>query len=679
MGTVGLSFGSPTSGTGINVSSTVAAIVSNLQNVETPWKTQLTSLEGQDTAISSLGTLLSTVSNDVSQLTDATGILAQKTGSSSDTSVLQLTSASAAASAGTHTVIVNSLARTSSGYLTPVTNAADKLSGSITLQAGSGTAHTITLDSSNNTLAGLASAINSSGAGITASVLTDANGSRLSLVSGTSGAGGNITVSANSIVDATTGSGTLAYSPTVTGQNASLTVDGVSLSSASNTVTNLIPGLTFQLLSTSPTTNGSPEPVQVAIANDNASVESTVNQFVSDYNSLLSAIHTQQGNTSSGTPEPLFGSPTLSLLQQQLITALNAPNPNGYLTSVTDADHPSLSGSITIQVGSGTAQTVTLNASQTSVSDLADAINAAQIGVTAGICKVNGQSTLTLLSQTPGSSGALTVTSNIQSSSATQLTSATSTSSGSQNSSASFRSVPGSSDVLTGSVSIQVGSGSAQTVNMSDVQTAQGGATLADLEQYIHSKSATLGVNASIEANSDGLQSLQLTSLTAGSSGDLTVNQTLADTTSPTTSALGYTTSSDINNLAALGIGTTATGGLSLDVSTLDSVLNSDFSGVTGFFQNLASWGQGLSTTLDQAGSSSKTGLLALASNANSTIESQLNARISSEESRISAQQSSLTAQLNQANEILQHLPSQLNGIDELYAAISGYKGSSNG
>ena len=41
MGTVGLSFGSPTSGAGFNVSTTVASIVANLQNVETPWKTQL--------------------------------------------------------------------------------------------------------------------------------------------------------------------------------------------------------------------------------------------------------------------------------------------------------------------------------------------------------------------------------------------------------------------------------------------------------------------------------------------------------------------------------------------------------------------------------------------------------------------------------------------------------------
>jgi flagellar hook-associated protein 2 len=195
MGTVGLSFGSPTSGTGFDVSSTVAEIVSNLQNVEKPWKTQLTTLESQDTAISSLGTLFSSLSNDMSSLTDFQGILAEKTGSSSNTGVLELTSASSSAVAGTHTVTVKNLAQTSSGYLTEISKASDTLSGSITLKVGtSGTAQTIDVSSlTTKTLAGLAAAINSSGVGINASVLTDSSGSRLSLVSETSGAGGDIT------------------------------------------------------------------------------------------------------------------------------------------------------------------------------------------------------------------------------------------------------------------------------------------------------------------------------------------------------------------------------------------------------------------------------------------------------------------------------------------------------
>jgi len=79
MGTVGLSFGSPTSGSGFDVSATVSSIVANLQNVETPWQNQLKTLESQDTAISSLGTLFSKLSNDMSSLTDLEGIMAEKT------------------------------------------------------------------------------------------------------------------------------------------------------------------------------------------------------------------------------------------------------------------------------------------------------------------------------------------------------------------------------------------------------------------------------------------------------------------------------------------------------------------------------------------------------------------------------------------------------------------------
>jgi flagellar hook-associated protein 2 len=114
---VGISFGSPTSGDGFNVSATVSEIVANLQNVETPWKTQLATLESQDTVISSLGTLLSTLSTDMTSLTEAKGALSMKEGSSSDSSVLELTAASTSAVAGTHTVLVSALAATSSGRL----------------------------------------------------------------------------------------------------------------------------------------------------------------------------------------------------------------------------------------------------------------------------------------------------------------------------------------------------------------------------------------------------------------------------------------------------------------------------------------------------------------------------------------------------------------------------------
>jgi flagellar hook-associated protein 2 len=798
MGTVGLSFGSPTSGQGFDVSSTVASIVANLQNVETPWKTQSTQLESQDTAISSLGTLFSNLSNDISSLTDLTGIMAEKEGSSSNQNVLQLTAATSSALAGTHAVTVSNLAATSSGYLAATSNVSDTLSGSITLQVGSGTAHSISVPTGNenNNLAGLAAAINASSVGISASVLTDASGSRLSLVSGTSGTQGNITVGANSIVDtsaalnysASTGSSTsgalsaianagdtlagtlsiqvgsgtaqtvvigaapsspaantiytgsgastlsalasaitsanigvtasvvtngdgssslsldsgssgalavtssildtsdsLGYTSAVTGVDANLNVDGVNLTSASNTVANLIPGLTMQLLAPSPTeSDNSLQPVQVVIGNDNTDIESTVNQFVSDYNALISAVNTQTGLDASGKAEPLFGSPTLSLLQQQLLSGLNMENPNGSLDPISTATNTTLSGSMTVTLGSGAPQRIVIGAGtndpatntyytgsasgDNTLSGVAGAINAANLGFTASVETANGQSTLSLLSQTAGQSGALGVTSNIVASSNTPLT-YTDNNTDSTDASGSLVSVANSSDTLSGSVSIQVGSGTAQTVTLDSSDN-----TLSGLVNAINS--ANLGVSASLANNN---ASISLVSETAGSAGALAVTSSLYDTTAQTSTTLNYTNSSDIDSLTGLGVSVNNDGSISLDVASLDSALNSDYSGVVGFFQSANSWGQTFSNILTNAGTSSPAGVLALASSANSNVESTLNADIAKENSLISAQQTSLTAELNSANEIMQQLPSELDGVNELYSAITGYNQNSGG
>jgi hypothetical protein len=256
MGTVGLAFGSPTSGAGFDVTSTVNQIVTNMQAVETPWKNQLTSLQSQDTALTSIGTDLSSLATAMQSLTDFEGVLSEKQGSSSDTSVLSLTSAATSAVAGSHTVIVQSLATTSSYVSSTISSATDSLSGSLTING-----KTITIDSSNNTLSSLASAINSGSYGVTANVITDSSGSRLSLVSQISGSAGTISI-ASSVEDTNTSSA-LSFSQTQSGADAQLNVDGVSVTSASNTVTNAIQGVTFQLLSANPS-----ESVQVEITNN---------------------------------------------------------------------------------------------------------------------------------------------------------------------------------------------------------------------------------------------------------------------------------------------------------------------------------------------------------------------------------------------------------------------------
>jgi flagellar hook-associated protein 2 len=766
MAPVGLNFGSPTSGAGFDVTSTVAAITANLQNIETPWKNQLTQLQSEDAVFSNLGTLLSKVSTDVSSLTDFTGVMAQKTGSSSDTSVVELTSATSAAVAGTHTIVVKSLASTSSGYLTELPSASTPLSGSITLQVGNGTPQVISVNPNNNTLSGLASAINNSGVGIIASVLTDATGSRLSLVSSTSGASGNITVVGNQLtavtnaavsytasnassgtltdvptvndtlsgtltlqaganapqtinVDAadgdntlttlmnainnnaglgvtasivTNGDGTqslslaaqggqalsvtpsltdtstpLGYTSAVSGANAQLTVDGVNLTSASNTVSGLIPGVTFQLLAQSPAIGGGgQEPVQVIIGNDNTGVESAINQMVTDYNALITAINAQEGNDSSGKPQPLFGSPTLSLLQQQMLSAVNVQNPNGYLDPISTTNGTTLSGSVSIQVGAAAPQTVQVPSSNNTLQGLADAINAASLGVTASVTTNNGQSTLSLLSGTSGAAGALTVSPSLTATSDTPLTFTTAVANGGQNAGGILTSIPNSSDLLSGSVTIQVGNGTPQTVTLDPSNN-----TLQGLANSINN---TAGIGATASVSPDGL-TLSLQSQTGGSAGNLALTSTLLDTTNTSSTGLNYTNSSDLTALASLGItvSTKDDGTLQFDANALDAALNSDYNSVLGFFQNLNSWGQSFSAILNSAGTASSSGVLALAQKSNSSIESTLNADISREDAQIADQQKALTTELNTANQILQALPSQLNAISQLYSAITGY------
>jgi flagellar hook-associated protein 2 len=459
MGTVGISFGSPTSGQGFDVSSTVSQIVANLQSVETPWQTQVSFLQTQDTALTSIGTDLNTLSNALMSLTDFEGVLAEKEGSSSDESVLQLTSAASTAVAGSHTIVVASLAQTSSYYSNAISST-DTLSGSLTLSVGSGSAQTITLDTSDNTISSLANSINSGSYGVTASVITDGSAQLLSLVSNTSGAAGSITLS-GSLNDTTSGTA-INFTQAQAGQDAQFTVDGISATSASNTVSNVIPGVTFQLLSAAPSTD-----VQVEITNDDNDVESAVSGFVSAYNTVLGDLNTQEGNDASGNPEPLFGSPTISTLQEELQQALDFTQSSGAVTSLT------------------------------------------QLGVT---------------------------------------------------------------------------------------------------------------------VNNDGT--------------------------------------------------------LSLDIDTLDSELNSNYQDVVNFFQpsdSFTSFGGNFTIVLNNLGNSTPDGAISLALSENSTQESTLNANISNENSLISAQESSLTTELNQANYTLEEIPSQIDEVNELYSAITGYNQNPNG
>jgi flagellar hook-associated protein 2 len=458
MGAVGINFGAATSGAGFDVASTVSSIVANLKAVETPWNTQLTALKAQDTAFTSMGTDLATLSTSLQALTDFEGIFASKQGSSSDTNLLALSSAGPTAVAGSHTVVVSQLAQTSSEY-TDAVPTTDTLSGSLTIQVGpSGTPQTIPVVSgASDTLSTYAAAINAAGIGVSASIISDTTGSRLSLVSNTSGTGGQLTVT-GALTDATANTA-VALHTGLSGKDAQLTVDGIAVDSASNTISTAIPGVTFQLLDADPKTS-----IQILIANDNTNVESTFSNFVSAYNTVVKDIKTQEGNDSSGNPEPLYGNPIVSQIQTGLSLALT--------------------------------------------------------------------------------SGAV---------------------------------------------------------------------------------------------------------------------------------------SGGVSNLSQLGISVNDDGTLTLDSSTLDAQLNSNYSDVVGFLQNAGSFGQSFSTVLDQLGNSTPSGALTLALSSNSLQETTLNDNVTKQDALIATQQTRLTAELNLANETLQGIPQQLNEVNELYSAMTGYNNNTTG
>lgn len=196
-----------------------------------------------------------------------------------------------------------------------------KYTGASFTSNGSGTKN-VTIDSSNNTLQGIRDAINAAGIGVTATIINDGSGTpyRLALSSGSYGVENSmkITVSGDATV-----SGLLAHDPadnagqnlaeTVTAQNADFKVNGVAVSKASNTVSDVIQGITLTLSKVTAT------PATLTVARDTASISSSVSSFVDAYNELAATLKTVSAyDTTSQKGAILQGDATVRSLQSQL-------------------------------------------------------------------------------------------------------------------------------------------------------------------------------------------------------------------------------------------------------------------------------------------------------------------------------------------------------------------------
>ena len=334
---MGISFNASSllSGNGINVSSVVSEIQAGQTGQETAWKADQTTLQTQATTITNINTDLSALSAAVQVLSDPTGALTGLTAASSESAVLTAT-VQAGATAASYNVVVSSLATTGTLYTASIANAntsilpSGQTTGDLTLQIGgaSGTTADVAITAgSNDSLTTLAQSINKQSIankwGVTATVVTDASGSRLALYSQATGSPGALAVG-------TTNTTNLTFEPPVGGTDALFTINQIPYATTTNTVTEAIPDLTLNLQSAD-----SGLPVQVTVGPNTSGITTAVTNFVNAYNTVVSDINSQFAfNTTTNSQGTLGADNSLRILQSSLLSdvAYSTTDP----TSVSD-------------------------------------------------------------------------------------------------------------------------------------------------------------------------------------------------------------------------------------------------------------------------------------------------------------------------------------------------------
>ena len=295
-------------GSGLDVNSIVTQLMAverepltNLQNTAATYQTQLS-------AFGQMQSLVSSLQDAAKPLFNADSFALSNAGSSDPTSVSASTTTKAVP--GIYSVSVSSLSATQSivsapGVYADATGVVG--TGSLTIRLGTWNAAqtafapktgssdiTIPIGASENTLAGIRDKINAANAGVSATVVTDASGARLALQSSASGAanGFRVTVADSDGANAdASGLSSLAYDPAGSGaqmtlaqaaSNTQATVNGIAVTSSSNTLDGAIDGITFNL------SKVTTQPVTVNVTRNTDAVKTMVASFVTAYNQLNS-------------------------------------------------------------------------------------------------------------------------------------------------------------------------------------------------------------------------------------------------------------------------------------------------------------------------------------------------------------------------------------------------------
>lgn len=333
-------------GSGIDLQSLLESLQTNENVALDTINNQAKSYQAQLSGYGTIKSVLDAYSAAAKTLATASTFGAVKASVGTPSMLTAATSATAVA--GSYTINITSLAKAQSLVSKQVADQTTAVGGgTITVDFGADLAtggtptstKTVTIGS-DTSLQGIRDSINKAGIGVTASIINDGSGTpyRLVLTSDKTGTQSQMRISAdNAAVNDIVGyDPALASQPSgmqekVTASNAALTINGIDITSQSNTVSEAAQGVTLTLTGTGTTT--------MSVTRDDASIKTAVQSLVTAYNNVLSASKTLTAfDTDAGTSGALNGDSTLRNIMTRMRSMLNTPMSDGKGGSVTLSD-----------------------------------------------------------------------------------------------------------------------------------------------------------------------------------------------------------------------------------------------------------------------------------------------------------------------------------------------------
>ncbi len=330
-----------TTSTSVDWSALITAAVNAKLTAATTISTSITNNEAKVSAYQTLQTDLSTLSSGLSSLATAvvnslaTNVFATRSATISSTGDVSASSAlsmsvSNGAATGDHTLTISQVATAQKVAGTSQSSETSALgySGTFSLGLGSGSTASITVTSTMS-MQDVVDAINAqtSTTNVQASIVQVSSGSYEMVLSGTEDAA-DIAYSSTSGDDVlnklgVTGSSGAFSDVLQTSQAAKFTLDGISMTRDTNDITDVLTGVTFNLLQA--TTTGAT--LNISIEPDTSQIETAVESLVTNYNTFRDAVIAQQATASDGTASSsavLFGDGTMRDIMDSLQNALNS-------------------------------------------------------------------------------------------------------------------------------------------------------------------------------------------------------------------------------------------------------------------------------------------------------------------------------------------------------------------